>query len=113
MSVIQTPLSNASKITWESLGINPMTSRVRDFQIFAKPASYRCNLACGYCYYLGKADLFPTDPKPLMQDSLLEAYIRQHIAAYPGEIVRFSWHGGEPTLLGLDYFQRIIDLQKR
>lgn len=90
-----------------------MTRSLHDFQIFAKPASYRCNLACSYCYYLGKADLFSEDPKPLMQDSLLETYIRQHIDAYPGEIVRFSWHGGEPTLLGVDYFQRIIELQKR
>lgn len=89
-----------------------MPKILRDFQIFAKPASYRCNLACSYCYYLNLADLFAEDPKPLMTDALLATYIRQHIDAYPGNTVRFSWHGGEPTLLGLDYFQRIVELQQ-
>ncbi len=90
-----------------------MTTTASDFQIFAKPASYRCNLECSYCYYLGKADLLPADPLPLMADALLETYIHGHIETHPGEIVRFSWHGGEPTLLGLDYFRRIVELQQK
>ncbi len=90
-----------------------MPKTFRDFQIFAKPAGYRCNLSCSYCYYLDKVDLFPAEPKPLMTDLLLDTYIRRHIAAHPGDIVRFSWHGGEPTLLGLDYFQRIVELQQQ
>jgi uncharacterized protein len=90
-----------------------MTRRISNFQIFAKPASSRCNLGCSYCYYLGKDSLFPAEPTPLMADDLLETYIRQHIEAHPGKIVQFSWHGGEPTLLGLDYFGRIIKLQQK
>ncbi len=72
-----------------------MPKITRDFQIFAKPAGYRCNLSCRYCYYLDKADLFPVEPKPLMTDALLATYIRRHIEAHPGNIVRFllAWRG--------------------
>ncbi len=90
-----------------------MPRTINNFQIFAKPAGYRCNLACSYCYYLGKAGLFPAQPTPLMNDNLLETYIRQHIEAHQGKVVQFSWHGGEPTLLGLDYFRRIVLLQQK
>lgn len=90
-----------------------MTRTVDDFQIFAKPAGYRCNLRCSYCYYLKTEHLLPSTPPPRMTDGLLETYIRSHIAACPGTTVRFSWHGGEPTLLGLDYFRRIVRLQKK
>ncbi len=48
-----------------------------------------------------------------MEDDLLEAYIAQHIAAATDEIIRFSWHGGEPTLAGLDFFRRAVALQQR
>ena len=85
----------------------------RDFQIFVKPAGPRCNLNCSYCYYLGKDSLYPTGETLRMPDNILEAYILQHIEAAPGEIINFSWHGGEPTILGLDYFRRIIALQKK
>lgn len=90
-----------------------MSRKLSDFQIFAKPASYRCNLQCSYCYYLGKSGLFAEDLLPRMADDLLEAYIRGHIAAHPGKTVHFSWHGGEPTLLGIEYFQRIVQLQQQ
>ncbi len=90
-----------------------MPRTVDDFQIFAKPAGYRCNLRCSYCYYLKTEHHLPRTPPPRMTDDLLETYIRGHIAAYPGTTVRFSWHGGEPTLLGLDYFRRIVRLQKK
>ena len=86
---------------------------VSDFQIFAKPAGYRCNLDCGYCYYLRKNSLFADDPAPRMTEDLLERYIAGHIGAHPGPTVRFSWHGGEPTLLGIDYFRRIVALQEK
>lgn len=83
-----------------------------DFQIFAKPVGYRCNLNCSYCYYLGKKDVFD-DPAPQMNDDLLERYIRGHMEACPGSTVRFSWHGGEPALLGIDRFRHIVELQKK
>jgi len=83
------------------------------FQIFAKPGGAACNLACRYCYYLDKAGLHGAARQPRMSEELLEAYIAAHIAASPDEIIRFSWHGGEPTLLGLDFFRRAVALQRK
>ncbi len=99
----------------------------RSFQVFVKPAGAACNLACRYCYYLGKPDpglggksglLLRQAPHPSAEPSrmpadLLESYITQHIAASPDEIIRFSWHGGEPTLLGVDYFRKAVKIQRR
>jgi uncharacterized protein len=90
-----------------------MTRTVSDFQIFAKPVGYRCNLDCSYCYYVKTNSLFAADPSPHMSEALLERYVGQHIAAHPGETVRFSWHGGEPTLFGVDWFRRIVALQEK
>ncbi|MBT3373171.1 MAG: anaerobic sulfatase maturase [Rhodospirillaceae bacterium] len=78
-----------------------------------KPVGAICNLDCGYCYYLEKEQLYPKSQSHRMADELLENYIIQHIEASPDETIFFSWHGGEPTLLGIDYFQRILDLQQR
>ena len=85
----------------------------RDFQVFAKPVGSLCNLACRYCYYLGKEQLYPAGEPVRMPDDLLEEYIVQHTDASPGPEIRFSWHGGEPTLLGLDYFRNIVARQRR
>jgi uncharacterized protein len=86
----------------------------RNFQVFVKPAGAACNLACRYCYYLGKGESAAAGAAPLrMPEDLLEEYIFQHIAASPDEIIRFSWHGGEPTVLGVDYFRMIVAIQRR
>ena len=86
----------------------------REFQVFAKPAGALCNLDCHYCYYLAKQDLYPDRPSPRMPDRLLEEYIVQHLDASSGsQAANFSWHGGEPTVLGLDYFRRIVALQRK
>ena len=90
-----------------------MHSAGREFQIFAKPAGPVCNLECRYCYYLRKGNLYPKDESFRMGEDLLESYIVQHIEASPGEVIQFSWHGGEPTVLGLDYFRRIAALQRK
>ncbi|HET6559901.1 MAG TPA: anaerobic sulfatase maturase [Prolixibacteraceae bacterium] len=84
-----------------------------DFQVFVKPVGGQCNLACEYCYYLEKESLYPEGNHLQMEDALLESYIIQHISASTGPDVFFSWHGGEPTLAGLDYFKRIVEIQKR
>ncbi|MGD8360184.1 MAG: anaerobic sulfatase maturase, partial [Gemmatimonadota bacterium] len=83
------------------------------FQVFAKPGGALCNLDCRYCYYLEKTALYPRSGPARMEESLLEAYIVQHLQAAAGGEVRFSWHGGEPTLLGVDYFRTIVTLQKK
>jgi len=90
-----------------------MTKASREFQIFTKPVGATCNLACRYCYYLEKAALYPKETSNRMSDVTLEAYIKQHISASPGTTVNFSWHGGEPTLMGLDFYRQIVDLQQK
>lgn len=75
--------------------------------VMAKPASSRCNLNCRYCFYLEKPQ------QNVMDDTTLEAFIRQQIAAQPGESVSFAWQGGEPTHCGLAFFQRVAALQKK
>jgi uncharacterized protein len=85
----------------------------RDFQVFAKPAGAICNLDCRYCYYLKKQHFYPEGEPFRMSDDVLEDYVVQHIEASTGPIVNFSWHGGEPTVLGLDYFRNIVALQRK
>lgn len=84
-----------------------------DFQVFVKPVGASCNLACSYCYYLAKSELFADSGLHRMEDDLLEMYIVQHIEASTEPTIFFSWHGGEPTLAGLDYFRRIPEIQKK
>ena len=85
----------------------------REFQIFAKPAGATCNLDCRYCYYLHKDLLYPESESFRMPDDLLEEYIRQQIAIVPEPEINFFWHGGEPTVLGIDYFRKITQLQRK
>jgi uncharacterized protein len=84
-----------------------------DFQVFAKPGGALCNLDCRYCYYLDKESLYPETGPARMDEGLLEAYILQHMEAVGEGEIRFSWHGGEPTLLGVDYFRAIVTLQEK
>jgi uncharacterized protein len=83
-----------------------------DFLVMAKPAGPRCNLRCRYCYYVGKEALFGAAPGR-MTEEILERYLAQRIEAAAGGSVHFEWHGGEPTLLGLDTFKRIAQLQRK
>ena len=84
-----------------------------DFQVFVKPVGAHCNLACKYCYYLETESLYPEEHHPRMDIHLVEKYIIQHIKASPGPDVFFSWHGGEPTLAGINYFKRIVEIQRK
>lgn len=83
------------------------------FVVMAKPVGPICNLSCQYCYYLGKKDLFPAGERYRMSDEVLEAYVRAFIAASPGPVVHFVWHGGEPTLAGVDFYRRVVKFQQR
>jgi uncharacterized protein len=82
------------------------------FHLMAKPAGPRCNLDCSYCFYLSKGELYPGS-RFLMSDEVLEAYISQTIAAHKVPEVTFAWQGGEPTILGLDFFRKALILQKK
>ncbi len=85
----------------------------RRFHVMAKPAGSACNLECSYCFYLSKQTL-PGGPGPgHMDDELLELLVRQYIDGVTGDEVVFSWQGGEPTLCGLDFFRKVIALQKK
>jgi uncharacterized protein len=90
-----------------------MTKYSRGFQVFVKPTGAVCNMRCQYCYYIEKDQLYPENNSFRMPQDLLEDYIMQHIMASPDEIITFSWHGGEPTLLGIDYFRKIVELQQK
>ncbi len=83
------------------------------FVVMAKPIGPVCNLRCDYCYYLQKKSLFPSTERFRMRPEVLEAYIRSFIAESPGPVVHFVWHGGEPTLAGIDFFKRAVELQAR
>lgn len=84
----------------------------REFQIFVKPVGALCNLRCKYCYYLDKKTLYPSEDAFVMNDDILERYIIQHIEASTEETIFFSWHGGEPLMAGIDFFRKIVALQK-
>jgi uncharacterized protein len=76
----------------------------------AKPFGAVCNLDCTYCYYLSKADLLGSNRR--MADEVLEATVRQYIEAQDGPEIVLSWQGGEPTLLGLDFFRKVMEVEK-
>ena len=85
------------------------------FHLMAKPASYQCNLACEYCFYLDKGLGTLQSGRPLrhMDDQVLRQYIRQYIAHSPANEVTFSWQGGEPTMAGLDFYRRVLVYQQQ
>ncbi|MGE5361409.1 MAG: anaerobic sulfatase maturase [Bacteroidales bacterium] len=86
------------------------------FQVFVKPIGATCNMACRYCYYLQTERLYQpsADDRPArMSPDLLERYIVQHLEAHRGPEVNFSWHGGEPTALGVEYFRAVVELQRK
>ncbi|MFC2149244.1 anaerobic sulfatase maturase [Candidatus Auribacterota bacterium] len=87
-------------------------STTQGIHIMAKPTGPVCNLNCDYCFYLEKKALFPQDENYRMSDEVLTAYITKYITSQPAPEVEFVWQGGEPTLLGLDFFKKVIKLQK-
>ena len=82
------------------------------FNIMIKPVGSLCNLRCRYCYYLDKADIYG-GKEPRMTYEMLETFIREYIAANDVPEVLFNWHGGEPLLMGLDFYRKAIQLQKK
>lgn len=82
------------------------------FHVMVKPRGAVCNLACEYCFYLKKEQLYPgADLR--MTDALLEEYTRQYIEAQGAPEATFAWQGGEPTLMGLDFFRKAVALQEK
>ncbi|MDE3195546.1 MAG: anaerobic sulfatase-maturation protein [Acidobacteriota bacterium] len=86
------------------------------FQIIAKPIGPICNLDCKYCFYLEKEKLYPDRSGRqdwAASDAVLESYIRQYIEAQPHNDVNFTWQGGEPTLLGVDFFEKVLRYERQ
>lgn len=81
--------------------------------ILAKPIGPQCNLNCEYCFYTEKMALFSSACKFHMSEEVLESYIRKYIASAKASEVQFVWQGGEPTLLGVDFFRQAVALQKK
>jgi uncharacterized protein len=82
------------------------------FHLLAKPTGAICNLDCKYCFFLSKENLYPGS-RFRMSDEVLETYLRQYIQAQRGPEVEIAWQGGEPTLMGLDFFRRAVELAAR
>ena len=80
--------------------------------VLAKPTGAACNLACAYCFFLDKELLYP-ESRFRMSEAVLKAYIRQLIESHRSDQVTVAWQGGEPTLMGVDFYRRAIELQKR
>jgi uncharacterized protein len=80
--------------------------------VVAKPIGPVCNIRCDYCFYLEKQALFRAGEQYRMPDKVLSAFIAKYIASQPTPVVEFVWQGGEPTLLGIDFFRRVVELQK-
>lgn len=80
-----------------------------------KPAGSDCNINCSYCFYLEKKKLYNNSNDLRMSTELLELYIKQHIEAQPDsvDLYSFSWQGGEPTLMGLCFFKKAVEIQKK
>ncbi|KHA60687.1 arylsulfatase [Vibrio variabilis] len=87
----------------------------RPFHILSKPIGPLCNLDCEYCFYLDKTDYYPQTRKFDMDEATLELHIKSYIESQPVGCseVTFGWQGGEPTLRGLEFFQRVVELQSR
>ena len=82
------------------------------FHLLAKPTGAQCNLDCSYCYFLDKEQLYPGSPFR-MSERTLEAYLRQLIESHQTDTVNIAWQGGEPTLMGLDFYRTALALAER
>lgn len=85
----------------------------RTYHGMVKPVGAICNIDCTYCYYLHKKELLGSNSKFQISDEILETHIRQSIEGQHGDEVVLSWQGGEPTLLGLEFFHKVVELEHR
>ncbi|MCC5874749.1 MAG: anaerobic sulfatase maturase [Candidatus Sumerlaeia bacterium] len=81
------------------------------FHLMAKPSGPICNLDCTYCFYLEKEEFVGRTNRFRMPDDVLERYVKEYIEAQDVPEVHFAWQGGEPTLMGVDFFRKVVELQ--
>ena len=81
------------------------------YHVMSKPVGPICNLDCKYCFYLEKEELFPRGEQFRMKPEVLRTYVRDYIQTQGGPEISFAWQGGEPTLLGVEFFEEVVRLQ--
>lgn len=92
---------------------NIATPFAKPLYVMLKPAGAHCNLACKYCYYLEKNNLYQNSNHHLMSDEMLEQFTREYIEAQTMPQVLFTWHGGEPLMRSIDFYKKALALQKK
>ena len=84
---------------------------MKPFSLLIKPASADCNLRCDYCFYIDHLE--GLDKRPRMSEEILEAMISSYMKTNQGNMYAFGWQGGEPTLMGINFFEKVVELQKK
>lgn len=92
---------------------NIATPFAKPLYVMLKPAGAHCNLACKYCYYLEKNNLYQNSHRHLMTNEMLEQFTREYIEAQTMPQVLFTWHGGEPLMRSIDFYKKALELQKK
>ena len=92
---------------------NIATPFAKPLYVMLKPAGAHCNLACKYCYYLEKNNLYDKSHRHIMTDEMLEQFTREYIEAQTMPQVLFTWHGGEPLMRSIDFYKKALALQKK
>ena len=92
---------------------NIATPFAKPLYVMLKPVGAHCNLACKYCYYLEKNNLYQNSHRHLMSDEMLEQFTREYIEAQTMPQVLFTWHGGEPLMRSIDFYKKALELQKK
>ena len=85
----------------------------RPLYVMTKPAGASCNLACEYCYYLEKLQLYRHDARHVMSDEMLERFVKQYIESQTMQQVLFCWHGGETLMRSLSFYEKVVRLQRQ
>ncbi|SRR6056297_2061902 len=83
------------------------------FQVMVKPIGPVCNLNCDYCYYLEKQNIYKNTRQFVLKEEILEHFIKQNIESHQVPVVQFVWQGGEPTMLGIDYYRNVLRIQEK
>ena len=90
--------------------MNPSAAspQLNAFHVLTKPTGPICNLDCKYCFYLEKENLYADTSRWAMREDVLESYVRQYIESQRAPVISFAWQGGEPTLVGVDFFRKVV-----
>ena len=104
-----TPHLDATELPETGPAAGPLTRRRLPLSVVAKPTGAACNLDCQYCFFLSK-ELLYNIPRQLMSEETLERYVAEYLAASADGEVTMLWQGGEPTLRGLPFFRRLVEL---